>query len=57
LFFLSIFLKAGLILILAFDFMLFEIDGIKISSIVVSKEIKIKDIFYNYLTKQFSAFL
>ena len=57
----SSFLKAGLTLFLAFGFLLFEIGGIKSSSIVVSIvisiEIKIKDIFYTCLTKQLSAFL
>ena len=53
----SSFLKAGLTLLLAFGFLLFEISGIKSSSIVVSREIKIKGIFYTYLTKQLSAFL
>ena len=57
LFFRSSFLKAGLTLLLAFGFLLFEIGGIKSSSIVVSREIKIKSIFYTCLTKQFSAFL
>ena len=53
----SSFLKAGLTLLLTFGFLLFEISGIKSSSIVVSREIKIKDIFYTCLTKQLSAFL
>ena len=53
----SSFLKAGLTLLLAFGFLLFEIGGIKSSSIVVSREIKIKCIFYTCLTKQLSAFL
>jgi len=53
----SSFLKAGLTLLLAFGFLLFEIGGIKSSSIVVSREIKIKGIFYTCLTKQLSAFL
>ena len=53
----SSFLKAGLTLLLAFGFLLFEIGGIKNSSIVVSREIKIKCIFYTCLTKQLSAFL
>ena len=53
----SLFLKAGLTLLLAFGFLLFEIGRIKSSSIVVSKEIKIKGIFYTCLTKQLSAFL
>ena len=50
-------LKAGLTLLLAFGFLLFEIGAIKSSSIVVSREIKIKGIFYTYLTKQLSTFL
>ena len=53
----SSFLKAGLTLFLTFGFLLFEIGGIKSSSIVVSREIKIKGIFYTCLTKQVSAFL
>ena len=53
----SSFLKAGLTLLLAFGFLLFEIGGIKSSSIVVSREIKIEGIFYTCLTKQLSAFL
>ena len=53
----SLFLKAGLTLILAFGFLLFEIGGIKSSSIVVLREIKIECIFYTCLTKQLSAFL
>ena len=53
----SSFLKAGLTLLLAFGFLLFEIGGIKSSSIVVSREINIKGIFYTCLTKQLSAFL
>ena len=57
LFFRSSFLKAGLTLLLAFGFLLFEIGGIKNSSIVVSREIKIKGIFYTCLTKQLLAFL
>ena len=57
LFFRSSFLKAGLTLLLAFGFLLFEIGGIKSSSIIVSREIKIKGIFYTCLTKQLSAFL
>ena len=51
LFFRSSFLKAGLTLLLAFGFLLLEIGGIKSSSIVVSREIKIKGIFYTRLTK------
>ena len=43
----STFLKAGLTLL----FLLFEIDVIKNSSIVVSREIKIEGIFYSCLTK------
>ena len=43
--------------LLAFGFLLFEIGGIKSSSIVVSREIKIKGIFYICLTKQLLAFL
>ena len=43
----STFLKAGLTLL----FLLFEIDVIKNSSIVVSREIKIEGIFYICLTK------
>ena len=53
----SSFLKAGLTLLLAFGFLLFEIGGIKNSSIAVSRKIKIKGIFYTCLTKQLSAFL
>ena len=53
----STFLKAGLTLLLAFGFLLFEIGGIKSFSIVVSIEIKIEGIFYTCLTKQLSAFL
>ena len=53
----SSFLKADLTLLLAFGFLLFEIGRIKSSSIVVSREIKIEDIFYTCLTKQLSAFL
>ena len=53
----SIFLKAGLILFLTFGFLFFEIGGIKSSSTVVSREIKIEGIFYTYLTKQLSTFL
>ena len=53
----SLFLKAGLTLLLTFDFLLFKISGIKSSSIVISREIKIKDIFYTCLSKQLSAFL
>ena len=53
----SSFLKAGLTLLLVFGFLLFEIGRIKSSSIVVSREIKIKGIFYTCLTKQLSAFL
>ena len=53
----SIFFKAGLTLLLAFGFLLFEIGGIKNSFIVVSREIKIEGIFYTCLTKQLSAFL
>ena len=53
----STFLKAGLTLLLAFGFLLFEIGGIKSSFIVVSREIKIEGIFYTCLTKQLSAFL
>ena len=48
----STFLKAGLTLLLAFGFLLFEIGGIKSSFIVVSREIKIEGIFYTCLTKQ-----
>jgi len=44
-------LKASLILILAYGFLLFEIGGIKSFSIVVSREIKIEGIFYTYLIK------
>ena len=51
------FLKADLTLFLAFGFLLFEIGGIKSSSIIVSRKIKIEGIFYTYLTKQLSAFL
>ena len=47
----STFLKAGLTLFSAFGFLLFEIGGIKSSSIVVSREIKIEGIFYTCLTK------
>jgi len=36
---------------LAFGFLFFEIGGIKSSSIVVSREIKIAGIFYTCLTK------
>jgi len=50
-------LKAGLTLLLAFGFLLFEIGGIKSFFIVVSREIKIEGIFYTCLTKQLSAFL
>ena len=50
-------MKARLTLLLAFNFLLFEIGGIKSSSIVVSREIKIKGIFYTCLTKQLSTFL
>ena len=57
LFFRSIFLKAGLILLLAFGFLLFKIGGIKSYSIVVLREIKIQCIFYTCLTKQLSVFL
>ena len=53
----SSFLKAGLTLLLAFGFLLFEIGGIKSSSIVVSREIKIEGIFYICLTKQLLTFL
>ena len=53
----SSFLKAGLILLLAFGFLLFKIGGIKSSSIVVSREIKTEGIFYTCLTKQFLTFL
>ena len=57
----SSFLKAGLTLLLVFGFLLFEIGGIKSSSIVVSIvisiEIKIKDIFYTCLIKQLATFL
>ena len=53
----SSFLKAGLTLLLAFGFLFFEIGGIKRSFIVVSREIKIKGIFYTCLTKQLLAFL
>ena len=51
------FLKADLTLFLAFGFLLFEIGGIKSSSMVVSREIKIESIFYTCLIKQFLAFL
>jgi len=57
LFFHSTFLKAGLTLLLAFGFLLFKIGGIKSSSIVVLREIKIEGIFYTCLIKQLSAFL
>ena len=57
LFFHSTFLKAGLTLLLTFGFLFFEIGGIKNSSIVVSRETKIKGIFYTCLTKQLSVFL
>jgi len=50
-------LKTGLTLLLSFGFLLFKIGGIKSSSIVVSREIKIKGIFYTCLTKQLLAFL
>ena len=51
LFFRSTVLKAGLTLLLAFDFLFFKIGGIKSSSIVVSREIKIEGIFYICLIK------
>ena len=53
----STFLKAGLTLLLAFGFLLFKIGGIKSSSIIVLREIKIEGIFYTCLTKQLSVFL
>jgi len=55
--FCSTFLKAGLTMLLAFGFLLFKIGRIKSSFIVVSREIKIEDIVYTYLTKQLSVFL